>query len=57
MASSATYFYGTGRRKSAVARVRLYPGTGEIYGQRKIRLPSILVAGEFIIRSFASRWH
>jgi small subunit ribosomal protein S9 len=24
------YFYGTGRRKSAVARVRLYPGTGEI---------------------------
>jgi small subunit ribosomal protein S9 len=30
MAASATYFYGTGRRKSAVARVRLYPGTGEI---------------------------
>lgn len=24
------YFYGTGRRKSAVARVRLYPGTGAI---------------------------
>jgi small subunit ribosomal protein S9 len=24
------YFYGTGRRKAAVARVRLYPGTGEI---------------------------
>jgi small subunit ribosomal protein S9 len=24
------YFYGTGRRKSAVARVRLMPGTGEI---------------------------
>lgn len=24
------YFYGTGRRKSAVARVRLYPGTGQI---------------------------
>lgn len=23
------YFYGTGRRKTAVARVRLYPGTGE----------------------------
>jgi small subunit ribosomal protein S9 len=22
------YFYGTGRRKSAVARVRLYPGSG-----------------------------
>ncbi|MPZ23326.1 MAG: 30S ribosomal protein S9 [Dehalococcoidia bacterium] len=24
------YFYGTGRRKSAIARVRLYPGTGTI---------------------------
>jgi small subunit ribosomal protein S9 len=24
------YFYGTGRRKTAVARVRLYPGTGTI---------------------------
>ncbi len=24
------YFYGTGRRKSSVARVRLYPGTGKI---------------------------
>jgi small subunit ribosomal protein S9 len=24
------YFYGTGRRKTAVARVRLIPGTGEI---------------------------
>ena len=24
------YFYGTGRRKSSVARVRLYPGTGNI---------------------------
>jgi len=27
---SAKYFYGTGRRKRAVARVRLYPGTGSI---------------------------
>ena len=25
-----TYFYGTGRRKTAIARVRLVPGTGEI---------------------------
>jgi small subunit ribosomal protein S9 len=24
------YYYGTGRRKAAVARVRLYPGTGTI---------------------------
>ena len=30
MATSERYFYGTGRRKTAVARVRLYPGTGEI---------------------------
>jgi small subunit ribosomal protein S9 len=27
---SSRYFYGTGRRKTSVARVRLYPGTGEI---------------------------
>jgi small subunit ribosomal protein S9 len=25
-----SYFYGTGRRKTAIARVRLLPGTGEI---------------------------
>lgn len=24
------YFYGTGRRKTAVARVRLYPGKGQV---------------------------
>jgi small subunit ribosomal protein S9 len=30
MATSERYFYGTGRRKTAVARVRLYPGSGEI---------------------------
>jgi small subunit ribosomal protein S9 len=24
------YYYGTGRRKAAVARVRLYPGNGQI---------------------------
>lgn len=24
------YYYGTGRRKEAVARVRLYPGTGNV---------------------------
>jgi small subunit ribosomal protein S9 len=27
---SAKYDYGTGRRKTSVARVRLYPGTGDI---------------------------
>ncbi len=28
--SAKPYFYGTGRRKSSIARVRLYPGTGII---------------------------
>ena len=28
--SGVEYFYGTGRRKTAVARVRLYPGSGEV---------------------------
>ena len=30
MTDKARYHYGTGRRKSAVARVRLYPGKGAI---------------------------
>ena len=30
MAEQKTYFRGTGRRKSSVARVRLTPGTGRI---------------------------
>jgi small subunit ribosomal protein S9 len=30
MSQSPRYFYGTGRRKTSVARVRLYPGAGEI---------------------------
>ena len=57
------YYYGTGRRKCAVARVRLYPGSGEfqvndkpymdvfsrVTHQNKIRLPmeSAEVAGTF----------
>ena len=28
--SAKPYYYGTGRRKKSVARVRLYPGTGVI---------------------------
>ena len=28
--SKQQYYYGTGRRKSSVARVRLYPGSGNI---------------------------
>lgn len=30
MYGDKAYFYGTGRRKQSVARVRLYPGTGAI---------------------------
>ena len=30
MYDSNPYFYGTGRRKKSVARVRVYPGTGSI---------------------------
>lgn len=30
MYDNTSYFYGTGRRKSSVARVRIYKGTGKI---------------------------
>ena len=30
MYETTPFFYGTGRRKSSVARVRVYPGTGKI---------------------------
>ena len=30
MYNAKPFFYGTGRRKSSVARVRLYPGSGKI---------------------------
>ena len=33
--TKANYFYGTGRRKTAVARVRLLPGTGQIVVNNK----------------------
>ena len=33
--SAKPYFYGTGRRKKSVARVRLYPGTGSITANGK----------------------
>ena len=36
MAKETTqFFYGTGRRKEAVARVRLYPGSGKITVNKK----------------------
>lgn len=30
MYDSKPYYYGTGRRKKSVARVRVYPGTGKV---------------------------
>ena len=33
MYESNPYFYGTGRRKESVARVRVYAGTGKITGR------------------------
>ena len=30
MYESKPYFYGTGRRKHSVSRVRVYPGTGKV---------------------------
>lgn len=30
MEEKAQYYYGTGRRKTAVAQVRLYPGSGKV---------------------------
>jgi len=35
LADNATYYYGTGRRKNAIARVRLYPGEGTIMVNNK----------------------
>jgi len=32
---ASKYFYGTGRRKSSVARVRLLPGTGKLIVNRR----------------------
>jgi len=50
---AARYHYGTGRRKTAVARVRLYPGTGiitvngktspEYFGGRSLHQQNILM--------------
>src|SRR4051812_32465183 len=30
MSTNKSYYYGTGRRKAAIARVRIYPGNGQI---------------------------
>ena len=44
--SAKPYFYGTGRRKKSVARVRIYPGTGAITINKrdlKVYFPSPLL--------------
>ena len=38
MYDSVPYFYGTGRRKKSVARVRLYAGTGKITINETLKL-------------------
>ena len=50
MATSNSFFYGTGRRKTSIARVRLLQGEGEIVvngGRRGLQIvlkPSDLIA-------------
>lgn len=38
MADNVNYYYATGRRKNAVARVRIYPGDGSIMVNNKTPL-------------------
>jgi len=40
MADNTAVYTGTGRRKEAVARVRLVPGTGKVIRQRTVTPPS-----------------
>ena len=47
MATTERYFYGTGRRKTSVARVRLYPGSGEILINGKGYLEVFTRGGHF----------
>lgn len=43
--SENRYFYGTGRRKSAVARVRIYPGNGKyLVNNKEINLADEAIA-------------
>lgn len=44
MANSEKYFYGTGRRKTATARVRIFPGSGKAtVNDKEIILPENVV--------------
>lgn len=39
------YFYGTGRRKTAVARVRLYPGDGKfVVNEKEVELDEAVIS-------------
>jgi len=42
MVKSSQYYYGTGRRKTAVARVRIFAGSGkDIVNGKEIQLPDL----------------
>jgi len=44
------YFYGTGSRKSAIARVRIYPGKGKItINSKEITKPEAIYLAPFIV--------
>jgi len=44
MANSEKYFYGTGRRKTATARVRIFPGSGKAtVNDKEVTLPENVV--------------
>ena len=56
MYETKPYFYGTGRRKNSVARVRVYNGTGKItINDRDIDDYFGLETLKLIVRSRASR--
>jgi len=53
--SSEKYFYGTGRRKTAVARVRLYPGNGKTtVNEKDIVLPDNALEPLKLVGKFGS---
>ena len=44
MAKESRYYYGTGRRKTATARVRLFAGTGKItVNDKEASLPDVIL--------------
>ena len=63
--ASKNYFYGTGRRKTAVARVRLLPGNGQIIVNNKTigeyfgarQLYEIIISHPLRLTNTASRYN